>query len=368
MNKAVLSVQAFSNALSLIKQVATMRSTLPILSCVKLELGEGALRLSGTNLDTTLALQVTAEVAGTGALCVPCGKLAAAIGRMDAPDAEVEVRFEKSGLVCRSGPMTLKLLGLDPEEFPTITEMPEATPAIEIESKEIAAAIRNALLFASDDESRYVLCGLFFTSKEDGRLRIIATDGRRLFVRKFELEADCNGIVPVEAARMLPSLAAFSSHAVAMRFAGDRFEAKGEGWQLVSKLIDGQFPNIDQVIPPGDSCERGFTLDHAELDHALRFAATVLLEKGGPVKVVAGKNQVSITASQADVGEASVELKGETEQETEVCYNALFLGQALQAVDGSEMTLRMHDAQSPTLIENGNSTVVLMPMRNSGAA
>ncbi|MCA1659820.1 MAG: DNA polymerase III subunit beta [Verrucomicrobiaceae bacterium] len=263
--------------------------------------------------------------------------------------------------------MMLKLFGLDAEEFPQGTEIPVETPAIEIGAAVIAKGVQDGLLFAGTDHTRYVLCGLLFTSKND-QLRIVATDGRRLFLRKFEIAADCNGIVPADAARLIPSLASFSSDSVKLRFAKECVELSGAGWRLVAKLIEAQFPNYEQVIPPPESCERGFTLDHDELDHALRFAATVLVEKGGPVRVVAGKDKVVITASQAEVGDASVELAGKTDQEIAVCYNALFLTQALAAVEGSEMTLRMHDAQSPTMIETGDSSLVLMPMRDSKAS
>jgi DNA polymerase-3 subunit beta len=224
----------------------------------------------------------------------------------------------------------------------------------------------------STDETRYVLNGIFVSFK-DHKVTLVATDGRRLAL--MDEEADVNGenqtefIVPTKAIAELNRLLQ-DKGGVEIRYTDNQaaFDLKGgEGIEVrvITKLVEGNYPNFKQVIP-AESGER-ISLVREELLQALRRAEIMTSEKSNSVKLTFSKNNLSITANTPEVGEAresmAINYKG---KDLAIAFNPGYLMDPLKALDNDEVFLELTDELSPGVLKiNGPFLYVIMPMRMS---
>jgi DNA polymerase-3 subunit beta len=232
--------------------------------------------------------------------------------------------------------------------------------------------LRKTSFAISTDESRFVLNGIFVSLK-DHKVTLVATDGRRLALAEEEVDippssqGEC--IIPSKAINELNRLLGtqndveikFTDNQVAFTLQGE----KGYSTLIISKLIDGNYPNYRQVIP-NETKER-ITLVREELLQALRRAEIMTSEKSNSVKLNFGKNKLEITANTPEVGEArealAVNYKG---NEMAIAFNPAYMMDPLKALDNDEVYLELIDELSPGVLKiNGPFLYVLMPMRMS---
>jgi DNA polymerase-3 subunit beta len=232
--------------------------------------------------------------------------------------------------------------------------------------------LRKSAFAISTDESRYVLNGIFISIK-DHKITMVATDGRRLALVDEEVDvpgqSEGEFIVPSKAVNELNRLLQdkgeveirFSENQAAFQLKDD----KGFAVLVITKLIEGNYPNYRQVIP-GESKER-ISLVREEFLHALRRAEIMTSEKANSVKLAFGKNNLAITANSPDVGEAresiAINYKG---KEMAIAFNPKYLIDALNALTNDEVFLDLIDELSPGVLKiNGPFLYVVMPMRLS---
>ena len=232
--------------------------------------------------------------------------------------------------------------------------------------------LKKTAFAVSTDESRFVLNGIFFSLKEH-KLTMVATDGRRLALvdEEVDVAAGSQGefIVPAKAVNELNRLMT-DKGTVEIRFSDNQAEfvlKEDQGAQLViiTKLIDGNYPNYRQVIP-GEAKER-VTLPREEFLHALRRAEIMTSEKQNSVKLNFTKNNLSITANSPDIGEAreslAVNYKG---KDMAIAFNPAYVIEPLTALTTDEVFLDLIDELSPGVLKiNGPFLYVVMPMRLS---
>ena len=224
----------------------------------------------------------------------------------------------------------------------------------------------------STDESRYVLNGIFISLK-DGKMTLVATDGRRLALvdEEVELSEKSTGefIVPAKAINELNRLLQDKGE-VELKFGENQAsfalkDDKGFAVLLITKLIEGNYPNYRQVIP-GEAKER-IAINREELLQALRRAEIMTSEKANSVKLTFGRNQLAITANSPEVGEAretlAVNYKG---KEMAIAFNPRYLIDPLTALAEDEVFIELIDELSPGVLKiNGPFLYVVMPMRLS---
>jgi DNA polymerase-3 subunit beta len=224
----------------------------------------------------------------------------------------------------------------------------------------------------STDESRYVLNGIFISLKE-GKMTLVATDGRRLALvdEEVDISEKSSGefIVPAKAVNELNRLLQDKGE-VEIKFGENQAsfslkDDKGFSVLLISKLIEGNYPNYRQVIP-GEAKER-IPLNREEFLQALRRAEIMTSEKANSVKLTFGKNNLAITANSPEVGEAretlAVNYKG---KEMAIAFNPRYLIDALAALAEDEVFFELIDELSPGVLKiNGPFLYVVMPMRLS---
>jgi DNA polymerase-3 subunit beta len=368
--KLTVSKDQIINGLQAVQNIVSARTTLPILSNVLLRAEESRLELTATDLDVTIACSVEANVGRVGATTLPVKRFFNIVRELAAPSIDLEVD-EKQTCVITAGPSYYKINGLPAEEFPPLPKFTEKKRVVVPQDK-LRSILRKTSFAISTDETRFVLNGIFFSLK-DHKITMVATDGRRLALVDEEVdipaESDGEFIVPTKAINELNRLLTTTGQ-VEIKFTDNQAafalqDDKGFAVLIISKLIEGNYPNYRQVIP-AETKER-IALGREELLHALRRAEIMTSEKSNSVKLTFGKNNLSITANTPEVGEAresiAVNYKG---KDMAIAFNPGYLMDPLKALDNDEVYLELIDELSPGVLKiNGPFLYVLMPMRMS---
>lgn len=368
--KFVIAKDQIINGLQAVQNVVSSRTTLPILSNVLLQANDGRLQLTATDLDVTISCAVEATVQAVGATTMPVKKLFGICRELTSPELEFELD-DKQVCALRAGASFYRINGLSAEEFPPLPQFSEKH-TLTLEQEKLKQMLRKTSYAISTDETRYVLNGILFSLK-DHKTHLVATDGRRLALVDEDVDVDANNqadfIVPTKAINELNRLLQ-STGSIEIRFTENQAafllkEEKSFPISIITKLVDGNYPNYRQVIP--GECKERVTLMREEFLHALRRAEIMTSDKSNSVKLTFNKNNLAITANTPEVGEAreslAINYKG---KELAVAFNPAYLMDPLKALDNDEVFFELIDELSPGVVKvNGPFLYVIMPMRTS---
>lgn len=365
-----ISKEQILTGLQVVQNVVGARTTLPILSNVLLRAEKDHVEFTATDLDVSVVCAVEAKVKKPGGTTVPVKKLFGIVRELNGGEIELETD-EKNVTAIRCGPSYYKIHGLSADEYPPLPKFKD-DKKVSLQQETIKAMMRKTAFAVSTDESRYVLNGIFFSLK-DHKMTMVATDGRRLALadEEADISEKSSGefIVPAKAVTELNRLLQEKGNAeIKLGENQASFELKDEkGFTilLITKLIEGNYPNYKQVIPT-ETKER-IALVREEFLQALRRAEIMTSEKANSVKLSFGKNNLAITANTPEVGEAreslAVNYKG---KEMAIAFNPRYLIDALGALTEDEVFFELIDELSPGVLKiNGPFLYVVMPMRLS---
>lgn len=366
--KLSISKEQLILGLQAVQNIVSTRTTLPVLSNVLLRASGERLDLTATDLDVSISTAVAATVEQPGAVTLPAKKLFAIVRELPAPQVELEVD-DKNHVRIVAGSSFYKIHGVAAEEFPNISTFAESR-RVTIAQDKLKNLLRRTAIAISNDESRFVLNGIFFSFK-DHNVTMVATDGRRLALAEEEVDVPASSqgefIVPSKAINELTRLLG-TQHEVEIRFTQNQVgftiqHGNGLDTVLISKLIEGNYPNYRQVIPT--EMKQRITLVREEFQQALHRAEMMTSDKSNSVKLSFGKNRLEITANTPDVGESreviAINYQG---PDLAIAFNPAYAMDPLKAVDNDEVFLELIDELSPGLIKiNGPFLYVLMPMR-----
>ena len=363
--KLSVSKDKLLEGLQTVQNVVSTRTTLPILSNVLLEAADGQLRLTTTDLDVGVRGGIEAVVENPGAATLPARRLFSIIHAL--PSAEILLEVDsKSVASIRCGPSFFKILGLPQEEFPPLPKF-EGAKTFTLRQKDLKDGLRKTAYAISTDETRYVLNGILFSFK-DNKLTLVATDGRRLALVDIELEFprshEVDIILPTKAVTELARLVSEEGD-VKMSVSENQVAFEVDGTFLVSKLIEGNYPNYRQVIPP-EAKER-ITLERESFLNTVHRVSLLSSEKSNSVKLVFSKGNIDIIANTPEVGEARESLPANYKgREFSIAFNPEFLMAPLRNLPTDEVFLDLIDEMSPGVIKVQSPFLyVLMPMRIS---
>jgi DNA polymerase III subunit beta len=363
--KFSVSKEQLLAGLQTVQNVVSTRTTLPILSNVLLEARDGQLRLTTSDLDVGIRSAAEAQVSTEGATTLPARRLSTIVRELPASDIQFDVDGKNVASI-RCGQSFFKILGLPEEEFPPLPKF-EGAKVFTLKEKELRDALKKTAYAISTDETRYVLNGILFSFRE-GKLTMVATDGRRLALVDLEVEfprsQEVDIIVPTKCVTELGRLLGDDGE-VRMSVSENQVAFEVEGTLLVSKLIEGNYPNYRQVIP-GEAKER-VTLERELFLNAVHRVSLLASEKSNSVKLVFTKNNIEIVANTPDIGEAResmpVSYKG---RDLSIAFNPEFLMAPLRNLSNDEVYLDLIDEMSPGVIKIQSPFLyVLMPMRIS---
>ena len=356
--------------LQAVQNVVGSRTTLPILSNVLMRAEGGRVEFTATDLDISVSCTVEAKVLQPGATTLPVKKLFGIVRELGGTEIEIETD-EKNISTLRCGSSFFKIHGMNAEEFPPLPNLKDDKKVI-LSQETVKGMLKKTAFAVSTDESRYVLNGIFLSLK-DHKMTMVATDGRRLALvdEEVDITEKSSGefIIPAKAVAELNRLLQEKGD-VEIKFGENQasFSLKNEKdlpVLLVTKLIEGNYPNYRQVIP-GEARER-VPLQREELMQSLRRAEIMTSDKANSVKLAFGRNLLAITANSPEVGEAretlAVNYKG---KEMAIAFNPRYLIDALNALTEDEVFFELIDELSPGVLKiNGPFLYVVMPMRLS---
>ena len=365
----------FANGLAQVLNVVGSKSTMPILSNVLIEAEKDRLSLTTTNLDLGIRCRLKAEVKETGSVTLPVKRLASIVREL--PNVDVTVDAAPNHQVkLSSGGSTFRIMGIGRDEFPPLPEFGDEK-AFTLEQTELSAMLKSVAYAQSSDETRYILNGVYFNFR-DGKLSLIATDGRRLAVMAKEMEvpeASSGAIIlPAKTVSELTRLLDkgekvkinFNERRCAFQIATDR-DTSGlvDSVYLYSKVVEGNYPNYQQVIPK--ETHQRIKLERELFLQCVHRAALVCSEKANSVKIKLTSNLLEITAQSPDFGEAHESMAiGYSGPDLQVAFNPAFLLDPLRALAKDEVFFELKDEVSPGVFKTLDSFIcVIMPVRLS---
>jgi DNA polymerase-3 subunit beta len=360
-----LERDAFLKGLQMVQNIVEPRQTLPILANVLLEAEGDSMRVTATDLAVGARVSVPAKVAVKGAITLSARKLAEIAKELPAAALTVKV-LENAWVQLRCGGVSYKLAGLAPEDFPAV--VPTASPKwVSLDGKVLKEMLAQTAFAISHDESRYALNGVL-VSIQAGRIRLVATDGHRL-ASASRLLADgadgASGIVPRKAVHEVVRVLGVGEDAQ-VALVENQFILKMPNFLLIARLIEGQFPNYEQVIPRGHPCR--LVLSRSALAASLRRVSVLSEERTKPVKLLLSPGALKLAAHNPELGEAeeTLPLADYSGDEITIGFNARYLLDALGALDAEQVVVELKDGLSPGIfrsVEEEEYFCVIMPMR-----
>ncbi len=369
--KLTVPQKTLAKTLASAARIVERKSTVPILSHLLLEAGDG-LTLKGTDLDVAIETNLSADVARRGACCVPAAMLADIVRKFD-EKAEVSMELDESQLVVRAGRSRFKLSSLPAQDFPE-TGAKDHSHRFSVPTAALATMIDKTAFAISTEETRYYLNGVYFhrVEGESGpRLRGVATDGHKL--SRFDmLDAECSDGMPgvIIPRKTIDVLARMTKEAgvetIPIDLSDREIRFTLGPTRLASKLIDGTFPDYARVIP--SSPPHHATIDGEALAQAVARVATISSERGRAVKFAfSDRGPLTLSISNPETGEARDEVEVEWDgPDLEVGFNAAYAQTVLAALGPGNIVLKLSDPGSPCVLthtDDANTLIVLMPMR-----
>jgi len=365
----------FSNGLAQVLNVVGSKATMPILSNVLIEAEKDGITLTTTNLDLGIRAKIKADVKETGSVTLPVKRLAGIIRELP----QIDVSFDSAPnhqVKLNSGGSVFRIMGIGKEEFPPLPDFSD-DKSFTLDQAELTAMLRSVSYAQSTDETRYILNGVFFNFRDD-KLSLVATDGRRLalIAKELEVPADKAGsiILPAktvaELLRMLDKGAklkvSFNERRAAFQINADNADTGFlDAIYLYSKVVEGNYPNYQQVIPK--ETHQRIKLERELLQQCVHRAALVCSDKSNSVKLKVTNNLLEISASSPDFGESHESMAiAYSGPDLQVAFNPQFLIDPLRALTKDEIYFEMKDEVSPGVIKTlENFTCVVMPVRIS---
>jgi DNA polymerase-3 subunit beta len=354
------------SALGVVARAVSTRTSVQILSGILLEVQGDELRLAATDMELSLRATSSAQLEGDGSIVLP-GKTFADIARL-LPGDEVSIEHKPAESVVHiaSGSASYTLHTYNPEDFPRLQEL-DTVQTFSVDRESLLETIHRVARAASRDESRPVLTGIL-VSFTGGKLVMAATDSYRLAVKETELAGSAPELEAIVPSRALQELAriAGSGDTVEVGVHENQVVFATEGVWLTTRRIDGQFPNYRQLLP--EQFEHELTLPRTELLEVVRRAA-VLLQRATPLQLRFAEGELTVIARTHDVGESQesmpVAFAGDT---LEIGFNADFLRDGLESMDGDDVRLRLISPLRPAVIqgEGDDFTYLVMPIRLPG--
>lgn len=364
----------FSNGLQQVLNVVATRSTMPILSNVLIEAAQGHISLTTTNLDLGIRCRIKADVSDPGAITLPVRKLATIVRELPVTDVFFETGDGNQAKIT-SGGSFFKIMGIGSEEFPPLPSF-ENRKVYELAQGELVNMLKGVSYAQSTDENRYILNGVYFNFADE-KLTLVATDGRRLGLTALDMEVSEENagslILPAKTVGELERLmgkgehvkVAFNDRQAAFEIAIDEGGDSGlvDHLYLVSKIVEGNYPNYRQVIPK--ETEHRVKIERELMLECVHRAALVTSDKSNSVKLKVSKNLLEISGQSSEYGESHESMAIAYDgPEVQVAFNPQFLMEPLKALTKDEVFFEFKDELSPGLFKTlDNFICVIMPLR-----
>lgn len=350
------------NAIQTVENVITTKAALPILSHILIETQQDTLKLTATDLDIGITCVIPVDIQEAGAITIPARRFSDIIKEL--PSDGVEISTKKNNLVIiKTKLCQFKIMGLAQEEFPKLPEFKDKE-VIKLDQADLKQMLNLTSFAVSFDETRYILNGILFKIYKN-TLTLVATDGKRLAIieRKLNqnIDKDIHIIVPVKTIHELNRN---------LQDAGELSLILGNNQALfdlgniiiISRLIEGEFPDYKQVVPPVSDNKMKVSRDEFLL--AVKRAALLSTPDYQAVKLEVFKNKLVISKSTPDIGESREEVSIEYQgKEMVIGFNPNYLIDVLKNLDKEQIELELIDTEKPGVVRTNGYIYIVLPMR-----
>ncbi len=353
--------------LQAVSGIVERRHTLPILSNVLLETTDAELKLLATDLEIQVATEAQLKKGAKSQVITVSARKLQDILRSLPDGASVSLDAQDSKLVVRAGKSRFNLQTLPAEDFPRLAEGTGDATKVNVSEKELKRMLQLVQYAMAQQDIRYYLNGLLMLV-DGNKLTLVATDGHRLAYISTTLEgshARAEAIVPRKAVLEMVKLLTDSDNNVELQILQNQVRSRFGAVDLVSKVVDGKFPDFTRVIPT--SAPSHFLISRTELQQALQRASILSNEKFRGVRWVLTKNVLRIVCTNAEQEEAEEELEIEyTGEPLDIGFNVTYLLDVLGNVSAEQIECSLGDANSSMLMTvpgDKSFKYVVMPMR-----
>jgi DNA polymerase-3 subunit beta len=354
--------------LYLTQGIVERRTTIPILGNVLIQAAGDGVLVAATDQEIAVRRQCTAAVKKKGTLTIGARKLYEMVREI--PEGDVRIRQQDNNWIeVSAGKSRFRVVGLDPKEFPAMPEAPADAPSIRVNGETLTQMIEYTLFAVSGDETRVNLNGIHVEATPEGQLRFVATDGHRLamITRKVEHLALAGALtIPRKAVMELRKVLESGEDLVELTVQGGVAHASRGRVQMSMRLVEGEFPDYNQVIPK--KSERHASIDAASLHAALRRVSVVSSERTRGVRLQLDGPKLELSTINPDVGEAAEEIEIEYDgAPVGVGFNARYLIDVLSVLPSDKrVELGLNDEVSPGVLRSvgdADYCYIVMPMR-----
>jgi DNA polymerase III subunit beta len=366
----VVGKSALLRELQLFQGIVERKNTIPILANVLMEAKGDQLGFLATDLEVGLRSKCSATITKPGSLTLPAKKFYEIVKAL--PETEIRIAEDKGGVKIAADRFDSRMQTLPREDFPTLPES-GGTPSATLDRNAVKEMVAKTQFAITGEDTRYFLNGALFVLRP-GEMSLVATDGHRLaLVSVTRNGKDKND--PDEIRAILPKKTLGELGRLLGEGDGDIGYERGENHlffqvgdrMLISRMIDGQFPAYERVIPKGNDKHIEFERDR--LTNAVKRVALLSNERSRAVKIQIEKGKVDVTSSSPDLGEAKETLPVDYDGASmQICFNAQYVLDFLAAVSTDVVSLELKDEVSqavmkPVGAEGYDYTYVIMPMR-----
>jgi DNA polymerase-3 subunit beta len=369
----VVTKAELAGALARVQGIVERKNTVPILSSVLLEARGAELSISATDLEIFQRSSHPAHVAKEGTVTAPAKKLFEIVREFPEGDVRL-IAGDKGWVRIEMGRARFKVMSLPKDDFPALPEVGEGE-RVEIAPALLVEAIEKTGFAMSHDQTRQALNGILLEIEpaggDEADLRLVATDGHRLAFIQRRCRAAVAGargmIVPRKAITEMRKLLGdeAAGAAVEISLQENRLFIRIGPALLVTRLVDGQFPDYRQVIPTGGS--RVALVEREPFYRAVRRVSTVTADRVSLVRFGFAADRVAVTAVNPELGEASEDVTAEcTGGDIELGMNARYVMDVFSVIEQEKVVIEMNDILSPVLVRplgDEGYRCVVMPMR-----
>ncbi len=366
--------ELLAKGVGIVQRAVSARSTLPILQGVLIETSNQGLRLIGTDLELSIETYVPVMSTGDFQVVLPAKYLTEIVRRLPAREVIITCDSENRVVTISSGKAIYEINSMEAREYPLFPEVPDI-PWWKVSGKNLTDFVRQTVFCAATEETRPFLTGVFMSFEGD-EVRLVSTDSFRLALRKSSFD-NVNSpkqnkglIIPARTLSEVARIVQGSDNEVEVYASENQIAFKCQETTIVSRLIEGQFPNYDRVIPQQYSTV--ITVKRVALQETVDRVAIMGKDEFGTIRLTTDNDLLTISANAPEVGKAqdqvtTVSMSGEP---GEIALRSRYLMDILKAVDDDEVSLRLTGSLSPVVItqvgveskDSGSFLYLIMPV------
>jgi DNA polymerase-3 subunit beta len=367
----VIKQSVLKEELGFVQGIVEKKSTIPVLSNILIEsVGDGTIRIVGTDLDVTIRCEAEAEIKQAGAMCIQARKLFDIVRLLDAGDVHF-TKEENEWVKMSCGKSKFRLAGVNRDQFPEVPSFKSAP--LKLSAEIFNHFIHNTAFAITNEQSRFTLSGAKFMI-DNGTARMVTTDGHRLaFIQKYLGEGiteTMDALIPKKALMELVKISRDASGEISFGEDPNHIYFEVDGRLLITRKLSGNFPNYEMVIPKDN--DKVVTFESDAMKNALRRVSLMADERTRSVKITIRTGEIEIGAQSSEEGEASEKVAAEYNgEEIQIGFNSQYLQEFLNVVgaaDTSEATSEQEtDGETVRVKETGGKPRISFEFKDGNA-